>query len=133
MSLYIKQTNIYTNGGFCCPPPPMMMGGPCCGYGMGSIWSKDATYGALTGIAAGIIIGSPKIRHAIGSAATAVWNGVLKPVGKFIWNGVLKPVGKFIWNGVLKPVGKFIGNVFSGLFKGIKSLFTKKDKSQKAE
>ena len=109
MSLYIKQTNIYTNGGFCCPPPPMMMGGPCCGYGMGSIWSKDATYGALTGIAAGIIIGSPKIRHAIGTAATAVWNGVLK------------------------PVGKFIGNVFSGLFKGIKSLFTKKDKSQKAE
>lgn len=123
MSLFIQQNNIYMNRGFGCPPPPppMIMGGPCCGYGMGSVWSKGATYGVLTGIAAGIVIGSPKIRHAIGTAATAVYNAVLKPVGKFIWNGVLK------------PVGKFIGNVFSGLFNGIKNIFSKKEKAPKAE
>lgn len=120
MTLFIQQNNYY-NQGFGCPPPMMpMMGPPCCGMMGPSIWSKGAALGALTGFAGALIIGSPKIRHAIGSAATAVYKHVLKPVGKFIWNGILK------------PVGKFIGNIFSSAFKGIKSLFKKKDKTQKS-
>lgn len=105
MTIIIRQHNIFAGRYGAPPPPPPMFGAPGCG----SIWTKGATAGLIIGGAAVIVAASPKIRHAIVAGAKAVWKGVLQ------------------------PTFKFIGNLFTSAVKGIKNLFKKKNKTQKAQ